>query len=105
MVTANDIEKLIETNIGDIHKILIEDVSGGCGSMFNVMIVSDKFKGLLRLKQHKLVHQALGDKMKELHALTLKLYTEDQYQKILSESAEAADQSQAPTSESANTEA
>ncbi|KAJ1724884.1 hypothetical protein LPJ53_000882 [Coemansia erecta] len=94
MVTADEIESLIQTNIGDIHKIQIEDVSGGCGSMFNVMIVSDKFKGLMRLKQHKLVHQALGDKMKELHALTLKLYTEEQYQKTVSESAEAADKSQ-----------
>ncbi|KAJ1876330.1 hypothetical protein LPJ57_004544 [Coemansia sp. RSA 486] len=71
MASKEIIEQRINENIGDIQLIQTEDLSGGCGSMFNLLIVSDKFKGLTRLKQHRLVHQALGEITKEIHALTL----------------------------------
>ncbi|KAJ2601869.1 hypothetical protein H4R99_002864 [Coemansia sp. RSA 1722] len=82
MASKDIIEQRINENIGDIQLIQTEDLSGGCGSMFNLLIVSDKFKGLTRLKQHRLVHQALGEITKEIHALTLKLYSTEQYAKL-----------------------
>ncbi|KAJ2849434.1 BolA-like protein, partial [Coemansia erecta] len=71
MASKDIIEQRIKENIGDIHLIRAEDVSGGCGSMFNLLIVSDKFKGLSRISQHRLVHQALGEIKDQLHALSL----------------------------------
>ncbi|KAJ1648569.1 BolA-like protein [Coemansia asiatica] len=82
MASKDIIEQRIKENIGDIHLIRAEDVSGGCGSMFNLLIVSDKFKGLSRISQHRLVHQALGEIKDQLHALSLKLYSTEQYSKL-----------------------
>ncbi|KAJ2726362.1 hypothetical protein GGI07_000677 [Coemansia sp. Benny D115] len=81
-VAESTIKNLVCNNIANVTHIEVEDVSGGCGSMFNLLIVSDEFKNLMRLKKHKMVHQALGDTMKDLHALSLKLYTVEEYEKI-----------------------
>jgi len=40
---------------------------------FNLVIKSEKFAGLLPLKRHQLVYEALGDMMKtDIHALKIK---------------------------------
>jgi BolA family transcriptional regulator, general stress-responsive regulator len=45
----------------------------GESTHFNVQIVSEKFEGLLPLKQHKLVYAALEEQLKgSVHALALK---------------------------------
>eukprot|EP01132_Coremiostelium_polycephalum_P002425 gene2425-2995_t len=49
----------------------IEDVSGGCGSMYRIEIISDKFKGKSVLNQHREVNQILKDIIPTLHGLTL----------------------------------
>lgn len=55
------------------------DVSGD-GRHFDAVVVSDDFLGKSRVERHKLVYQALGDRMKEeIHALSLKLYTPDEW--------------------------
>ncbi|MGI9264112.1 MAG: BolA family protein [Gammaproteobacteria bacterium] len=46
---------------------------------FSVMIVSDKFTGLNRLKRHRLIYEALGDLLEtEIHALAIKAYSPDE---------------------------
>lgn len=50
----------------------VQDVSGGCGSMYAVEISSAKFKGLPLLKQHRLVKDALGEEVKEWHGFQLR---------------------------------
>ena len=53
--------------------------AGGAGH-FNVVIVSDKFKGLNLLKRHRLVYAAVDDIMNtEIHALSMKTYTPDEF--------------------------
>ncbi|MDT8311256.1 MAG: BolA family protein [Methylophaga sp.] len=42
------------------------------GGHFNVLIVSEQFAGLLPLKRHRLVYDAVGDMMQsEIHALSI----------------------------------
>lgn len=44
----------------------------GGESHFNVVIESERFKGLSRIARHRAVHQALGpDLVSEIHALAL----------------------------------
>lgn len=50
----------------------VQDVSGGCGSMYALDIVSEQFKGLPMIKQHRLVNSVLGDEVKKWHGLQLK---------------------------------
>jgi BolA protein len=46
------------------------------GGHFNVFIVSEQFSGLLPLKRHRLVFDAVGDLMQQkIHALSIKAKT------------------------------
>ncbi|MBP6152601.1 MAG: hypothetical protein RLZZ10_673, partial [Pseudomonadota bacterium] len=46
-------------------------------------IVSSLFEGLNRVKQHQLVFNALGDKMKsDIHALSMKTYTPNEWDQL-----------------------
>ncbi|THX55248.1 bola-like protein [Aureobasidium pullulans] len=53
-------------------KLEVQDVSGGCGSMYALDIVSSKFKGLSVIKQHRLVNAVLKDEIKGWHGVQLK---------------------------------
>ncbi len=61
----------------------VQDVSGGCGSMFNVLIVSDDFKGQSPVKRHRAVHEILKEDIREMHGISLLLKTEDEYRAML----------------------
>ncbi|PVI06361.1 bola-like protein [Periconia macrospinosa] len=50
----------------------VQDISGGCGSMYAVEIVSSKFKGLSVIKQHKMVNEVLKDEIAGWHGVQLK---------------------------------
>ncbi|CAK9442194.1 uncharacterized protein LODBEIA_P59370 [Lodderomyces beijingensis] len=56
----------------DPTKLSVQDVSGGCGSMFAISVESPKFKGLPMIKQHRLVNEKLKDEIKKWHGLQLK---------------------------------
>jgi stress-induced morphogen len=53
-------------------KLEVQDVSGGCGSMYALDIVSEQFTGLTTIKQHRLVNQVLGEEIKKWHGVQLK---------------------------------
>jgi acid stress-induced BolA-like protein IbaG/YrbA len=55
----------------------------GDGTHFEAVIVSDAFNGKTLLERHQLVYKALGEAMKErIHALSLRTYTPEQWDKI-----------------------
>ncbi|WP_194724305.1 BolA family protein [Noviherbaspirillum malthae] len=54
----------------------------GDGQHFNAVIVSDAFAGKRLIQRHQLVYAALGDRMREeIHALSMKTLTPDEFQK------------------------
>lgn len=53
-------------------ELVVQDISGGCGSMYGIEISSDKFRGANMLKQQRMVNAVLGDLMKEWHGCQLK---------------------------------
>ncbi|CAD0087500.1 unnamed protein product [Aureobasidium vineae] len=61
----------------DTDDIQVQDVSGGCGSMYALDIVSAKFKGLSVIKQHRLVNAVLKDEIKGWHGVQLKTKAPD----------------------------
>ncbi|PTB45995.1 hypothetical protein M441DRAFT_52797 [Trichoderma asperellum CBS 433.97] len=52
--------------------LLVQDISGGCGSMYAIDITSSAFKGLNMLKQQRLVNSALGDLVKQWHGVQIR---------------------------------
>lgn len=55
----------------DPIRLEVQDISGGCGSMYALEIESFKFKGLSIIKQHKLVNQILENEIKKWHGIQL----------------------------------
>jgi acid stress-induced BolA-like protein IbaG/YrbA len=51
----------------------------GDGRHFEAVIVSKAFEGKGMLQQHQLVYRALGDKMENIHALSMKTFTPEQW--------------------------
>ncbi|KAK3903184.1 hypothetical protein C8A05DRAFT_43532 [Staphylotrichum tortipilum] len=52
-------------------QLVVQDISGGCGSMYGIEVCSEKFRGLNMLKQQRMVNAALGDLVKEWHGVQL----------------------------------
>ncbi len=78
-MTADDIKQSI------LEKLECEfiDILGEDGTHFEGTIVSSLFERLNRVKQHQMVFNALGDKMKtEIHALSLKTYNLNEWNQL-----------------------
>ena len=71
MVTPETVQSYIASGLPCAH-LEVE----GDGQHFRAVIVSEKFAGLSRVRQHQLVYRVLGDRMREeIHALSLQTYT------------------------------
>ena len=67
----SEIERLIKASLPDAE-VEITDLAGD-NNHFSALVTSSTFKGKSRIQQHKMVYDALGDKMGGiLHALALK---------------------------------
>ncbi|ODQ76194.1 hypothetical protein LIPSTDRAFT_37927, partial [Lipomyces starkeyi NRRL Y-11557] len=70
----NNYEKYLSSKLMDAFKpakLSVRDISGGCGSMFAISIVSKAFNGISMIQQHRMVNEVLADEMKEWHGVQL----------------------------------
>jgi len=51
--------------------IAVVDISGGCGSMYEVFIEAPDFRGVRLVKQHQLVTKALKAEIGEMHGIRI----------------------------------
>ncbi|MDI1485119.1 MAG: hypothetical protein OHK93_000254 [Ramalina farinacea] len=79
-VTAGSLQKTLEQKLGAQH-VDIEDMSGGCGQMFQAMIVSSQFEKKNTLARHRLVNSSLKDEIAAIHAWTPKCFTPEEWEK------------------------
>ena len=71
MPTADELKTRIEEAIPGAQAS-VEDLTGG-GDHFRAEVVSDRFDGLSRIDQHKLVYDVFGEEVGgPIHALSLK---------------------------------
>ncbi|KAF2763556.1 bola-like protein, partial [Pseudovirgaria hyperparasitica] len=56
----------------DPAKLEVQDISGGCGSMYALEIESARFAGLPVMKQHRLVNAVLAEEIKSWHGVQLR---------------------------------
>ncbi len=59
-----------------------EVIVHGDGSHFEATVISDEFEGKNRVKKQQMVYATVNDKITngELHALSIKTYTKDEWQ-------------------------
>lgn len=76
---AQDIERLIEEQLPGARAM----IRGDDGVHFEAVVISDAFAGQSLIQQHRLVYAALGGRLEreDIHALSLKTYTPDAWQK------------------------
>ncbi len=75
----NDVEALIKSQINCQHL----EVSGADQRHYEAVVVSTDFEGLMKIKRHRLIYQALGDHMiSDIHALSIKAMTPSEYQAL-----------------------
>ena len=78
MVTPEQIKGWIEQGLPCEH-VAVE----GDGHHFDAVVVSTAFEGKRMLECHRLVYDALGDRMRsEIHALSMTTYTPDNYPSV-----------------------
>ena len=58
--------------------VQVEDISGGCGSMYTVFVQSVEFNGLRLVKRHQMINEALKAEIKEMHGLRISATTPDE---------------------------
>ena len=76
MVTPEKVKAYIQQGL-DCEHIQVE----GDGRHFDAVIVSAAFEGKGMLQQHQLVYRVLGDRMEDIHALSMKTFTPPQWAK------------------------
>lgn len=76
--TPELVQKYIADNLSCEH-IAVQ----GDGSHFEAIIVSSAFEGKNRIQRHKVVYEALGDRMKsEIHALSMRTFTPEEHKAL-----------------------
>ena len=74
MPSADELKERIQTALPGAS-VRVEDLTGG-GDHFRAEVVSDRFEGLSRIQQHKLVYDVFGDEVGgPIHALSIKTAT------------------------------
>jgi stress-induced morphogen len=74
MPTASELKNRIAAALPGAE-VRVEDLTGG-GDHFRAEVVSDRFEGLSRIQQHKLIYDVFGDEVGgPIHALSIKTST------------------------------
>ena len=77
-LTTDTLKALIEDKL-EATLVQVEDMSGGCGQAFAVIIVSPLFTGKNKLARHRLVNSALKEEIASIHAFTQKGFTPEEW--------------------------
>ncbi|CAG86512.1 DEHA2C17050p [Debaryomyces hansenii CBS767] len=77
-LSADSFRELIKEKL-QASLVQVEDMSGGCGQAFAVIIVSPNFEGKNKLMRHRLVNNALKEEIASIHAFTQKAFTPQEW--------------------------
>jgi stress-induced morphogen len=71
MPSADSLKERIEEALPGAE-VMVEDLTGG-GDHFRAQVESDRFRGLTRIQQHRLIYEVFGDDIGgPIHALSIK---------------------------------
>ncbi|KAF1356569.1 bola protein [Delphinella strobiligena] len=79
-VTPDTLRATLEQKLEAQH-VDIVDLSGGCGQMFEAIIVSPHFAKKTTLARHRLVNSTLKDEIAAIHAWTPKCFTPEEWER------------------------
>ncbi|TKA26965.1 hypothetical protein B0A50_05156 [Salinomyces thailandicus] len=79
-VTPDTLGATLKSKLEAQH-VDIADLSGGCGQMFEAIIVSPQFTKKTTLARHRLVNSTLKEEIAAIHAWTPKCFTPEEWEK------------------------
>ena len=84
MMSPDEIKSTLEKALPGAT-VEVQDYTGG-GNHFQVLVVSASFEGKGLVDQHQMVYAALRESLgnERIHALALKTYTPEQWQRLRS---------------------
>ena len=84
-MSPDDISSALEKALPDCT-VRVDDLTGG-GDHFQVWIISKSFEGKSLLDQHQMVYGVLREALgsERIHALALKTYTPEQWERLASQ--------------------
>uniref|UniRef100_A0A6M2DST9 Putative bola bacterial stress-induced morphogen-related protein n=1 Tax=Xenopsylla cheopis TaxID=163159 RepID=A0A6M2DST9_XENCH len=65
------IRAILVNKFPNAKSIDVQDVSGGCGAMFEISVEALDFKGMSTINQHRLITNTLKDQIKDMHGLRI----------------------------------
>ncbi|XP_050735071.1 bolA-like protein 3 [Eriocheir sinensis] len=68
---STHLEGLLRKRFPKATSVEVQDISGGCGAMYEVWVEAADFKGLSRVKQHKLITETLKAEIQDMHGLRI----------------------------------
>ncbi|KAK6506342.1 hypothetical protein TWF506_011260 [Arthrobotrys conoides] len=80
-ITAETLEQTIRSKLEATYVSVIDN-SGGCGQIFEAVIVSPQFEGKTSLAKSRLVNTTLKEEIAQIHAWSNKTYTPAQWEKV-----------------------
>lgn len=83
MMTVDALKSRIESLTAGT-KAEVSDLTGG-SDHFQAVVISPAFQGKLMMEQHRIIYSLFQNEIDsgEVHALTLKTYTPEQYKKLI----------------------
>ncbi|XP_055310477.1 bolA-like protein 3 [Sitodiplosis mosellana] len=61
----------LQERFKEAKHVSVVDISGGCGAMYEIVVETNEFKGLSRVKQHQLITDTLKTEIKDMHGLRI----------------------------------
>ncbi|XP_072254914.1 bolA-like protein 3 [Pyxicephalus adspersus] len=65
------ITQVLKTKFPQASSIRVVDISGGCGSMYEIHVESEEFKAKRTVQQHQMINEALQEEIKSMHGLRI----------------------------------
>ncbi|XP_055538058.1 bolA-like protein 3 [Wyeomyia smithii] len=65
------LRKALQSKFPQAKNVVVSDISGGCGSMYEIYVETEEFKGLSTVKQHRLITETLKKEIKDMHGLRI----------------------------------
>eukprot|EP00347_Sterkiella_histriomuscorum_P000883 403374158 len=81
---VTDMKRKLTGHFSPDHIDLIDQV--GDESKINIIIVSDKFAGMLPLQRHRAINEVIKEEISKVHAVTIQAKTVKQYEQMIQES-------------------
>ncbi|KAM5172253.1 bolA-like protein 3 [Mantella aurantiaca] len=65
------ITQVLKTKFPQALHVRVVDISGGCGSMYEIHMESEEFKDKRTVQQHQMINEALQEEIKSMHGLRI----------------------------------